>query len=175
MKRTSKYLVAFSLGVNVLALLCLVGCGREEAPAKPQAPARKVDPPSVYMKDPAFRKTLSDARCERNELARTRNELVARMEKMVDAVKAKMPGAADAAVKLALEKDAEWNSLYKRVADLGEAIDDNRRHLAEKVRERIAAKPAAPVAKPAAAPAASQGAEPPKPIVYKQYRKTISK
>lgn len=126
----SRYLVAFTLCVSVSALVFLGGCGRDEAPEVPSAPAPKEK--YDYTKDPKFHALMKEGREATQELARTKAKLQAQMKKMVDAMRAQMKGATDAAVKAALEKDAEWNSLYKRMADVNAALDDHRKHLTEK-------------------------------------------
>ena len=92
------------------------------------------------MKDPVFRKALADKRAERTDYLKSRAKLVKELEKMVEAKKAAMPGADDAAVKAALEKDPEWTDLVKRVNDLTTAIGENGRAAQGIVRERIAPK-----------------------------------
>lgn len=130
-------MVAIAVALAVLAALvavCMRGC-RSEAPQKPALPESS---PAVYMKDPAFRQTLSNQVERRNGLAKARGELAAQMEKMVDAMKAKMPNADDATVKAALEKDPEWNSLYKRIVDANTALEENRKETTAIVGQRIA-------------------------------------
>ena len=112
--------------------LALPGCRKEEEPSSSS--------PEVYMKDPVFRQQLADGRKEREGLLVKRTELVRKLEQMVEAKKAAMPGADDAAVKAALEKDAAWIDLTKRVNDLTAAIDENQRKALSVVRERLAPK-----------------------------------
>jgi len=142
MKRTSQYLVPLALGAMAVAFLFLAGCSREEAGRKP--PLSRADPPSVYMKDANFRAALDAKGVERKELFGVREKLVAEMEKRVDAMRAKLRKAAaavdDAAVKKELEKDPEWRSLVKRVEDLNEACEDNRKAATKLVAERLAPK-----------------------------------
>lgn len=141
MKRTSLRLTACALCALVGFLSFVTGCGREEK--KPPTAAPSTPSAAVvddYMKDPAFQKTLADGRAARNELsalvARLRGEMVAK----VDAMRAAMPGADDAAVKAALEKDAAWNELHHKMEDAVKAIDYERKKLTAKVGERIAPK-----------------------------------
>ena len=96
--------------------------------------------PEVYMKDPVFRQQLADGRKEREGFLVKRTELVRKLEQMVEAKKAAMPGADDAAVKAALEKDPEWNDLSKRVEDLSTAMKEGGRRMDEVIRKRIAPK-----------------------------------
>lgn len=92
------------------------------------------------MNDPVFRKRLTDSRKERESYTVSRTKLVREMEKMIEAKKAELPGADDAAVKAELEKDAAWIDLTKRVNDLTAAIDENQRKALGVVRERLAPK-----------------------------------
>ena len=58
----------------------------------------------------------------------------------IEAKKAALPGADDAAVKAALEKDPEWNDLVQRVKDLSTAMKEGGRRMDEVIRRRIAPK-----------------------------------
>lgn len=73
-------------------------------------------------------------------MASVRAKLVAEMRRRIDAVRAAKPGADDAAVKAELERDPEFASLQKRVADLGQAIDENRVRATKLVGERMRSK-----------------------------------
>ena len=117
-----------------MGMIALVfqGCRKEEEPSPSS--------PEVYMNDPVFRKQLADGRKEREGFALKRTELVKAMEQMIEAKKAAMPGADDAALKAALEKDPEWIDLSKRVVDLTTAIQESGRHMDEVIRGRIAPK-----------------------------------
>lgn len=92
------------------------------------------------MKDSAFRQQLADGRKEREGFLVKRTELVKKLEQMIEAKKAAMPGADDAAVKAALEKDPEWNDLVQRVKDLSTAMKEGGRRMDEIIRGRIAPK-----------------------------------
>ena len=142
MKRTSLRHTACASCALATVLSFVVGCGREESKTlpPPSAPAAAVDD---YMKDPAFRRLLADGRAARNELAGTLERLRGEMAAKVDAMRASMPGADDAAVKAALEKDAAWNELRRKTEDVVKAIDYERKKLTAKVGERIAPKRAA--------------------------------
>ena len=131
MKCTSRYLVPLALGAMAAWAVLLAGCSREETSAsRPGAP-------SLDMKDPSFRKALDEKRAERNAVLGLREKLMQELEKRVDAMRAKMPGADDAAVKKELEKDPEWNSLIKRISDADAAFDDNRKATTKLVSERL--------------------------------------
>lgn len=129
--RTSRYLVALTLVVMALGGVFFAGCSRDEE-AKPQA-----DPPSVYMKDAVFTNALATQRAARGAILRARTKLVAEMEARVDAMREKLKGASDEAVKKELEKDPAWNSLVKRVTDLNTAFEDNRKETTGIVAERL--------------------------------------
>ena len=129
MKNTSRYLVPIVLGavgVGMVCLLCFRGCGKGGEPDNAAAQAARKAELDAKMRESYERRT---------EIARTRHELVEQMKAMVDAMRAKMPGADDEAVKAALEKEAEWMSLYRRIVDLEAANADNRRRTAEVLRE----------------------------------------
>lgn len=115
--------------------LCVVitGCGKapEEAAPPPSSP-------ESYMRDKAFRDDLRARRAERGELQMARHAVVEKMKAMVDAKKKELgAGADDAAVRAALEKDPEWNSLYQRCLDANAAIGENLKKAQSAVRRRI--------------------------------------
>ena len=139
-KSARKHLVPCALGAAAFCVLLVAGCQREGDKTAAADSAPKAEPPSVYMKDPAFRKALADKRQERNEILSVRGRLVEQAEKMVEAAKAKMPGADDAAIKAALEKDREWVSLIARIESANEAYKDNRLATTRIVGDRIAPK-----------------------------------
>ena len=112
--------------------LALPGCRKEEEPSSSS--------PESYMNDPVFRQQLADGRKEREGFLVKRTELVKKLEQMIEAKKAAMPNADDAALKAALEKDPEWNDLTKRVEDLSTAMKEGGRRMDEVIRQRIAPK-----------------------------------
>ncbi len=129
MKNTSRYLVPIVLGavgVWVVCLLCFRGCGKGGEPDNAAAQAARKAELDAKMRESYER---------RMEIARTRHELAEQMKAMVDAMRAKMPGADDDAVLAALEKEAEWASLRRRIVDLETANADNRRRTGEVLRE----------------------------------------
>lgn len=129
MKNTSRYLVPIVLGavgVGVVCLLCFRGCGKGGEPDNAAAQAARKAELDAKMRESYER---------RMEIARTRHELADQMKAMVDAMRAKMPGADDDAVLAALEKEAEWASLRRRIVDLETANADNRRRTGEVLRE----------------------------------------
>lgn len=119
----------FALAAMGAVALALPGCRKEEEPASSS--------PEAYMNDPVFRRALADARKERTALQVKRAELVKAMEGLVEAKKAALPGADDAAVKAALEKDPAWIDLTKRVADLTTAINESGQRMDETIRRRV--------------------------------------
>ena len=129
MKNTSRYLVPIVLGavgVGMVCLLCFRGCGKGGEPDNAAAQAARKTELDAKMRESYER---------RMEIARTRHELAEQMKAMVDAMRAKMPGADDDAVLAALEKEAEWASLRRRIVDLETANADNRRRTGEVLRE----------------------------------------
>ncbi len=134
-----KTLVPIVLGAMAVMAFVLTGCQREET--APVAAPTKADPPEVYMKDPVFQKALAEKRAVKNEILARRETLLNELESRVDAMRKAMPGADDAAVKAALEKDPDWNSLVKRIEDLNEAYNDNRKATTKIVGERLAPHP----------------------------------
>ena len=113
-------------------MLVLSGCG-EGSPE-----SAEVVSPASSEPSPATLEKLEKLRHERTALVSTREKIVAQMKAMVDAKRAAMKGADDAAVKAALEKDAEWVSLYKRCQDLNAAIGEKRQAAAGEVRAALA-------------------------------------
>lgn len=133
MKNTSRYLVPIVLGavgVGVVCLLCFRGCGKGGESDNVAAQAALAEARKAEL-DGKMRESYE----RRIEIARTRHELADQMKAMVDAMRAKMPGADDDAVLAALEKEAEWASLRRRIVDLETANADNRRRTAEVLRE----------------------------------------
>ena len=129
-KNTSRYLVPIALGAVGIAAVCLLflrGGGEPDAPG-PRAPT-----PAERRAE--FADKMRERYESRVEIARTRHALADQMKAKVDAMRAKMPGADDDAVLAALEKEAEWGSLRRRIVDLEAANADNRRRTAEVLRE----------------------------------------
>ena len=132
-KNTSRYLVPIVLGavgIAVVCLLCFRGCGNGGEPDNTAEPSA-----SPAERRAEFADKMRERYESRVEIARTRHALADQMKAKVDAMRAKMPGADDEAVKAALEKEAEWMSLYRRIVDLEAANADNRRRTAEVLRE----------------------------------------
>jgi len=97
------------------------------------------------MNDEKFLGKLEKMREERLDLMQARAKLVDKMKTMVDAKRAELPGADDAAVKAALERDPEWVSLRRRCEDMNAVIAEANRRSMKTVRERLA--PQKPVEK----------------------------
>lgn len=131
---------AWVTGALALAFLLVGGCTKEEpqavAPSEPSTEAA-LPKPEEYMKDPVFRQKLVEQREARKTLLSQRMKLVKQLEAKSLAMQAAMPGATDAEIVAALEKDPEWNSLVKRVEDLVTAADENRAETLETVRARL--------------------------------------
>jgi len=100
--------------------LCFSGCKKEaELPA---------NSPAVYMKDPVFRKALSDKRKELQSIVAERAPLVARMEELVRS------NREDLAV---LQRIPEWTNLHARVVALNAKYEETRQRQLKIARERI--------------------------------------
>ena len=102
MIRTRARLVPFVLCTTGLVVACLTGCkpAEEESASSGSAPAIKVADPSL--------RAVADERAAATEV---RDELAARMEKKLEAVRERLGTAGAAEVKAALEKDPEWQAL----------------------------------------------------------------
>ena len=139
MTRKSLKYVPFALCATGIALLFLSGCGKKEEPAqavqKPRQPG--VSSVAERMADPAYVKQLEAQGAERDELVGARGKLTVQVQRMLKDMRAKMPGADAAAVKAALEKDPEYQSVIARIRDLGVNLDANREKTQAIVRERM--------------------------------------
>ena len=134
MKNTSRYLVPIVLGavgLAVVVVMCLRGCGRGPSPAEEAAAKAAAREARVAE----FRERMDETQQRRFEIKQVRDTITEQMKKMVDAMRGKMPGASDDEVLAALEKELEWRSLRRRIVDLETASADNRRRTAEVVRE----------------------------------------
>lgn len=133
--KMSRILVPCALFATGLGILLSIGCDRVQ-----EAPPADSTSPASYMNDTNFLGRLKEMRGERQDLASRRAKVVAEMKAMVDAKRAAMKGSGDAAVKAALEKDAAWQSLMKRLGDLDVALKESRRKAMGVARARIAPK-----------------------------------
>ena len=115
--------------------LLLSGCSRDGAAEKDAA----VPPssPASYMKDPELKARFAAKNDERKELVKARSAVVEKMTAMIEAKKKELGTSDEAALKAALEKDPEWNALYRRCTDANTAIDENRRSKMAVFRERV--------------------------------------
>ena len=105
-----------------LVVLFLAGCRKEEKPAVPPSS------PESYMKDPVFRKELSDKRKELQAIVAERKPLADRMQELI-----KEHGEDLAA----LQKIPEWNELHKKVTALNKKYEETRARQLKVVRERL--------------------------------------
>lgn len=146
MKATKKRIFGLGAALAPFAVVALLaGCDREEPPAAaPSAPAPAVEPaksavsptsPKAMMENPAMQATLKAARSSRNALAKELSETQTRLMAKVDAARERLPLADEAALKAELEKDSEYVSLSARCAELVKAIEADRRHTTDKVRD----------------------------------------
>lgn len=140
---TSKNLVAIALVAVVCLLVVFYGCSRKvigPEPVEPQPPAAEGDDTSlIRMDDPNYLAALDERVEARKVLTRQRQRLVDQMNAKVAAAKERLATEDEAAIKAELEKDPEWNSLYKRVEDMNTALDDERKRVEAVVRNRILA------------------------------------
>ena len=142
---TSRNLVAFALVAIAFLVIFSTGCTRDEEAleearnaSQPAAeePAQ-LDPALSRMVDPVYTKALDERRDAMREVESTRYRLVSRMEAKIAEAKMRLGTEDEDVLKVELEKDPEWNSLYERVVDLNKARDDERKRAASVVRERI--------------------------------------
>jgi len=131
---TSKNLVAFALAAIVFAALFTSGCSREGEPAEPAKPSATE---KSRMEDPEYKAALDGNLAAQNKLRNLQSSLADRLRERERAVRESLGSADDATVKAALENDAEYKSLKKRLEDAGQAIRDEQRHAAEIVRKKI--------------------------------------
>lgn len=111
------------------AILCvLTGCNRESA---------ELSSPESYMKDKNFVKTLEAQRRRQGELEAAHRKLAEQMTAMIEAKKKELKTEDLDKVRLELEKNEEWKSLYKRCLDAATAMRENRRKTEGIVRKRI--------------------------------------
>lgn len=135
---TSKNLVA----IAVVAIVCLVvvfyGCSRKNGPAPEgeNKPAAEGDVVS-RLEDPQYCAALDERLDAQKELTKLRYRLVTEMQNKIAAAKERLATEDEAVLKAELEKDPEWNSLYKRVEDLNTALEDERKRAEAVVRNRI--------------------------------------
>jgi len=136
---TSRNLVAFALVAIASLAFFSVGCSRSEEPREVAPPQQSAEPINQFsrMEDPEYRKAMSERIDTRKELYSMRYRLVSQMEAKIAAAKALLGTDDEAVLKVELEKDPEWNSLYQRVVDINTALEDNHRRSVELVRERI--------------------------------------
>ena len=132
-----KRIVRGSLPTLAIVLSLLCGCTKEEPAGATEVAA---DPPSVYMKDPAFTNALAEKRAARNEVLAAREAILQQLEKLSADMRAAMPGADEAALLKELEKNPDWNSLRKRLDEAQAAFEENRKATLSVVRERLAPK-----------------------------------
>ena len=136
---TSKNLVAFAvIAIASVAVLC-GGCSRDEEPREASgAAAGEASAVTIErMADAEYVAGLSAHDNVRRELLKTRQSLVGRMQAMIADAKARIGTDDEAVLKVELEKDPEWNSLYNRVVDIDKAVEDNRARASAFIRNRI--------------------------------------
>lgn len=135
---TSKNLVAVAVAAIVCLVVVFYGCSRKNEPApegenKPAAEGEVVN----RLEDPQYRAALDERLNAQKELTTLRYRLVTEMQAKIAAAKERLATEDEAVLKAELEKDPEWNSLYKRVEDLNTALEDERKRAEAVVRNRI--------------------------------------
>ena len=138
---TSKNLVAFAVIAIASLGFLYVGCSREEGAreASGEAAGEESAVTIERMADAEYVAGLNAHNDVRRELLKTRQSLVGRMEAMIADAKARIGTDDEAVLKVELEKDPEWNSLYNRVVDIDKAVEDNRVRASAFIRNRILA------------------------------------
>ena len=132
---TKTILTGFS-AVALLATLGLAsGCGCSERKDEPHPSA-----PESYMNDKAFTGELAERQTEQRRLVRERNATVERMKAKIAAKRAELGTEDEAKVKAELEKDPEWNELYKSCEEANANIERVRKGTLGVVRERLTRK-----------------------------------
>lgn len=132
---TSKSLVPLFVSATAIGLFLLVGCNRGDE----KKPVEVVsDPPSVYMKDPAFRKALDEAQSELKGLLKIESRLSDELTKMYGEAKLKLASDDKLAIENELKKNPEWESVRQKLQDVKKAIAERREKTVDVVRRRIA-------------------------------------
>ena len=124
----------------VPVVLCAIGFtlvfqGCEKAQ---EAPPR--ESPASYMNDKDFRGKLTADRKERQQLLGSRGEVVSKMKAMIDAKKRELGTDDLSKVKAELDKDPEWQALYKQCEEANAKLSEHRKNTLKTVRERITPK-----------------------------------
>lgn len=144
MGKTRLKLVSLVLCTTGILALFVAGCRKEQdAPSAPAAAK------------PTYREQLKVQDMKRSDLRKVRSMLEAQMREKIEAARVKFAAeekklskeAFTALLKTELEKDPEWNSLYKRCEDAAEALEDNRRKTVDVIRERMLSEQKKPVSK----------------------------
>jgi len=89
------------------------------------------------LADPEYKAALEKRMSVHVDLLKKRDMLAASMRDRVNTVRTSLATDDEAALAAELEKDPEWASLRARFTDLNKALEDNRRHSAAIVRDRI--------------------------------------
>lgn len=113
----------------VLCAACASGCSREAEMETKADPPPHV--PENYMRDESFREDLRERRRQRARIVNERAGVIAKMQERERAV----GGDADR-----LGRDAEWQALKVRLAELNARYEESRQEQLRHVRERIVPK-----------------------------------
>ena len=134
---TKTILTGFSAVALLAALGLAGGCGRSE---RKEAPPPHPSAPESYMNDKEFTGALAERKTEHRRLVRERNAIVDRMKAKIVAKRAELGTEDEAKVKAELEKDPEWNELYKSCEEANANIERVRKDTLGVVRERLTRK-----------------------------------
>ena len=134
---TKTILTGFSAVALLAALGLASGCGCSE---RKEAPPPHPSAPESYMNDKAFTGELAERQTEQRRLVRERNAIVERMKAKIVAKRAELGTEDEAKVQAELEKDPEWNELYKSCEEANANIERVRKGTLGVVRERLTRK-----------------------------------
>ena len=150
--------------VSLLSLAAVIGCEREPSPSAAVA-AAPTNPPSAVVEQPAaspvanevkevvapakgktamelmqdedFRREMDAANSDRRKLMKIRLAIVDRMQAKIDAAQERLGTTDEAVLKVELEKDPEWNSLYRRCEDVNQALSERRHQFVAEMSRRM--------------------------------------
>lgn len=117
-----------------LACLVLAGCGKDEKAVQQPPPPHA---PENYMNDPEFRGKLAEARKTHLKLIRDRNVIADKMQAKIEALRERLKTSDDAKIKAELEKDPEWQELYKQCQEANAKVKAQRQEALGAVRSRL--------------------------------------
>lgn len=123
-RQTSTFRVPSAIVALGALALAFQGCEKASPPAEPPR-----ESPASYMRDPQFRKAVSDARQELQRIAAERKPLADRMQELVNQHGEDLGK---------LQNVREWVELHKKVTALNARYEEVRKRQLATVRDRIA-------------------------------------